>query len=274
MTRRPLQQLPFLRRVPRECSPVGQYISIGSSEKEIIITHADAMRARFAREKFAAPLAFERCSYEKAEESRAHGWPFPLSPLCRVALAPSTTDRRVKAVARHASYPAASILSALGQSVRAHRRQNLTLQSPRRHSLPLRGYPFRRADRPFVFLVLAMRRVTASASIFIGCPSGREPLGRSTWRTEAPFISARQSPWTNDVDRATVHTSIRTWVTLWTEHDSSTFKNIIRMCTLCFPRRRLLSNEDKVRKIWLIYLKISFEWKVCYRSVNEAEYNI
>lgn len=42
MTRRPLQQLPFLRGVPRECSLVGQCISIGPSEKETIITHADA----------------------------------------------------------------------------------------------------------------------------------------------------------------------------------------------------------------------------------------
>lgn len=41
MTRRPLQQLPFLRGVPRECSPVGQCISIGPSGKETIITHAD-----------------------------------------------------------------------------------------------------------------------------------------------------------------------------------------------------------------------------------------
>lgn len=49
MTRRPLQQLPFLRGVPRECSPVGQCISIGPSEKETIITHADAVAAAVLR---------------------------------------------------------------------------------------------------------------------------------------------------------------------------------------------------------------------------------
>lgn len=48
MTRRPLQQLPFLRGVPRECSLVGQCVSIGPSEKETIITHADATDTRLA----------------------------------------------------------------------------------------------------------------------------------------------------------------------------------------------------------------------------------
>lgn len=72
MTRRPLQQLPFLRRVPRECSPVGQYISIGPSEKERQLLRMRTRCVRVSREKnSAAPLALGRdrgLSSEKAEK--------------------------------------------------------------------------------------------------------------------------------------------------------------------------------------------------------------
>ena len=48
--------------------------------------------------------------------------------------------------------------------------------SPTTFTTPLAGNPFRRADRPFVFLVLATRRVAqCSRHFFIGCPSSYEP---------------------------------------------------------------------------------------------------
>lgn len=76
----------------------------------------------------------------------------------------------MKAVARHAPYPAASALSALGRSVRAHRRQNLTLldRPDTTNTTPPRGYPSRRADRPFVFPVFAnAARITGPPRQFL-----------------------------------------------------------------------------------------------------------
>lgn len=62
MTRRPLQQLPFLRGVPRECSPVGQCISIGpvgKGDNYYACGRSYAPRPR-AEEKSAAPLLSPR----------------------------------------------------------------------------------------------------------------------------------------------------------------------------------------------------------------------
>lgn len=118
-------------------------------KRDVIITHADAVRLRSAREKLAAPLALSRCSLtEKRSRNRAHGWSFPLFCCVALALAPSTTGQRVKVITRHASFPAGNreFLSALGRSVRAHRRRNFTFTLYRRFTddihYPLAAIPF------------------------------------------------------------------------------------------------------------------------------------
>lgn len=188
MTRRPLQQLPFLRRVLRECSPVGQYISIGPSEKERRNYYAcgrgaSAFRARKTRSP-ARSLAM--LSYGKTEqESRTR---MIVSSLLLRRPRPRSVNNRSTGESYHAACLVSSWQSgvpictwAIGPRASSSKFYFYPLSAiHRRHSLPPRGYPFRRADRPFVFLLLATRRVTAFTSLFIGCSSSYEVLRRST----------------------------------------------------------------------------------------------
>lgn len=106
--------------------------------------------------------------------------------------------------------PAAAVLSALGRSVRAHRRRkkkslNLTPQSarfapttfttPSRLSLSPSGSPV-----CFSSPCYAARYGLRVAFHWLAvCP--RVVTTFHLTHGEPPFISARQSPWTNDVDR-------------------------------------------------------------------------
>lgn len=139
MTRRPLQQLPFLRRVPRECSPVGQCISIGPSERrDNYYACGHAMRVRTRAREARCSRSRDPLFRKSGAEIGAHGW--IVSSLCRVAPRTSTTGQRVKVITRHVSYIPLRVpvrTSAIGSRASSSRNLYPLSAIHRRHSLPL-----------------------------------------------------------------------------------------------------------------------------------------
>lgn len=148
MTRRPLQQLPFLRRVPRECSPVGQYISIGPSKKERRNYYACGRDASaFRAKRYSQPRSLSRDALLwKSGAGIAHTDDRFLSLLRRPR--PRSVNNRSMGESYHAACLVSSweFLSALERLVRTHRRRNFTLTLYRRFTddihYPLAAIPF------------------------------------------------------------------------------------------------------------------------------------
>ncbi|TGZ50708.1 hypothetical protein DBV15_06934 [Temnothorax longispinosus] len=196
MTRRPLQQLPFLRGVPRECSPVGQCISIGPSRDPLA-------RAKMSPAALRSPRSARRAHVRatpasgKAEGIAVGTGDRTVSSLLPLAARCTSTGQRVKVTARrHASQ--------ISQSSRGHLADRYgRASSPEISpflSAPTDSFttpvavarcgPFAKRDRPICFFTPCYAARYSATSVFIG-PSRR--LTRVRLKSHGMYILPRNA---------------------------------------------------------------------------------
>lgn len=161
MTRRPLQQLPFLRGVPRECSPVGQCISIGPSGKETIITHADAVAAAVS----------ERPPREEKRSSAPHAY---YAAARRAHVRAALASGKAEGIARFlstAAYSASLLVD--GSTGESYRATCLAIQ-PRAPCQPVRAH----RRRKFALFIVGNQRTDGFHSLPLSPPRSSRQANR------------------------------------------------------------------------------------------------